>query len=345
MKTSALLSIPFIIWTTTSYADALPAWKAASLSGSERLGFYTLIKSKPKGYKPVLKGIMVRDGLFHKKGHGLQKVYSFMGARPLLGYDTNLNSGIPVDEFMLGDFTFRTDEEDRAKAGFTVGALIIGARHYSIAPAHVLKFSGNASYEYAPEHDLSKFAVNGSTCVSSHVAAYTWLDSCAGFRVADKENARIEETFFSFGGSQAFGTSLGHHEAIWNLKRAFRSDFTKNYVSLGLRSAIPDVGALYTGITWGEKVDGAHTTLRGATASLTRPIMDRQTTLSVSYVKSGGGIHFGTPRGDESYVVKVSSQVHKNVSISVGYSWTESNIDMYNSESAIFGVDFKSWKF
>ncbi len=345
MKFPVLLSAFLIVWSAASHADPLPVWQAASLSGSERLGFFSLLKTKPRGYKPHLKALMLRDGIFHKEGAGPQKVYSFIGARPLVGYDTNINSGIPAEEFVLGDFTFRTNEEDQAKAGFTVGALLMGAVHYSVAPAHVLKFSGHASYEYAPEHKLSKFSVAGSTCLGSHVASYTWIDSCAGFRVADKKNTRVEELFLSFGGSQAFSSGIGHHEAVWNVKRAFRSDFTKNYVDIGLRSAIPDVGALFTGITWGQEVEGVNTTLRGATVSLTRPIMDRRTTFSASYVQSGGGSHFGTPREDESYTVKVSSQVYKNVALSLGYSWADSNIDIYNDESVIFGVDLKAWKF
>ncbi|MBO9428563.1 hypothetical protein [Sulfitobacter sp. R18_1] len=292
-----------------------------------------------------MKSLMERDGIFHKKGGGFQKVNSYVGIRPLVGYDTNINSGIPAEEFVLGDFTFRTNEEDQAKEGFTVGALVMGSVHYSVAPAHVLKLSAHASVEYAPEHDLSKFAVAGSSCLSSHVKSYTWLDSCAGFRVAEKENASVEEPFLSFGGSQAFATDLGHHEAVWNAKRTFRSDYSKNYFDLGLRSAIPDVGALYTGITWGEEVDGFHTTLGGASVALTRPIMDRKTTISASYVKSGGGTHFGLPRSDDGYTVKVRSQVHENLAVSLGYTWNNSNIDMYNDESVIFGVDLQSWRF
>jgi hypothetical protein len=288
---------------------------------------------------------MQRDGLLHEKGKGPQKVSSSFAIKPLLGYDTNINSGIPAEEFKIGNVTFRTNEEDVAKAGVTVGGLVFGSRSYSIAPAHVLKLFGNASYEYAPEHDLSKYALGTSACLASHVAAYTWLDSCAGGRIADKENARMEETFASFGGSHAFGSKLGHHEASLTIKRVFREDYEKNHVNLGLRSALPDVGAVFTGLSWGERVDGEHSHLRGATVSLTRPIKGRRTTMSASYRRSGGGTHFGTPREDKNYRVVISSQVHENVALSLGYSWNVSDIDMYDDESMVFGVDFKAKKF
>lgn len=345
MKTRFLTAAPLMLWASISAADPLPTWKAAMLSGSERLSFFSVLKSKPKGFKAFAKSFMFRDGLYHQPGAGLQKVYSSAGARPLVDYDTNLNSGIPVDEFTLGEFTFRTNEEDRAKAGFTVGGMLYGARHYSVAPGHVLKYAGLASYEYAPEHDLSKFYIYGSSCLSSHVASYTWIDSCTGFRVAEKKNARVEELYLTLGGSQAFASQLGHHEAQWTFKRAFQSDYAKNTLSVGLHSAIPQVGAVYGGLTLGEKVSGKHTALHGLSLSFTRPVLGRRTTFAASYLKSGGGAHFGLPREDEDYTVKVSSQVHENLTVSLGYAWTASDIAMYDSESVIFDVNFKAWTF
>lgn len=326
-------------------AEQLPVWKSAMLSGSERLGFFSILKTKPKGHVPYLRGLVLRDGLLHQKGKGPQKVSSSFGIKPLLGYDTNINSGIPAEEFKIGNVTFQTDEEDVAKAGVTVGGLVFGSRSYSLAPAHVLKLSGYASYEYAPEHELSKYAIGTTGCLANHVASYSWLDSCAGKRVADKENSRVEETFASFGGSHVFGSQFGHHEARITLKRTFREDYTKDHVNLGLRSALADVGAVYTGISWGERVEGEHSHLRGATVSLTRPITGRRTTISASYSRSGGGTHFGTPREDKNYRVVVSSQVHEKLAVSLGYSWNVSDIDMYDEETMIFGLDFKAKRF
>ncbi len=335
----------FASLTTTAIADQLPVWKSAMLSGSPRLSFFSILATKPKGHGTYLKSLMLHDGLLHKKGQGPQKVASYFAIKPLIGYDTNINSGIPTDEFKLGDFTFRTDEEDQAKAGITIGGVVMGSLHYSIAPAYVLKFSGNASYEYAFEHKLSKHSYGASTCLASHVASYTWIDSCAGLRVADKKNAHVEELYASLGGSQVFASGIGHHEANWAVKRAFREDYPKTYVNLGLNSVLEDVGAIYTGITWGQQVDGVHTSLWNAYASLTRPIFGRKTTIAIGYGKSGGGTHFGSPREDEQYTIKVSSQVHENVALSAGYSWSDSDIEMYDDNSVLFGVDLKTWKF
>jgi hypothetical protein len=330
---------------TAPLADPLPVWKSAMISGSQRLSFFSLLKTKPRGYQLYMKRLMRNDGLLHRPGQGPQKLLSYAGLKPLIGYDTNINNGLPGEEFNIGKFTFRTDEEDRAKAGMTVGAMATGGLLYSVAPGHVLKFAAYGSYEYAPEHGLSKHAYGASACLGSHVAAYTWIDSCAGVRVAEKENASVEEVYASLGGSQAFATRFGHHEAKWAVKRSFRDDYNKTYVNAGVLSALADVGAIYAGVSWGEEIDGKHTSRWGASASITRSIMKRKTTFSISYGNSGGGYHFGTEREDDQYAVNVKSHVHKNVALSVGYSWSNSNIDFYDDNSVLFGVDIRSIQF
>lgn len=330
---------------TAPLADPLPVWKSAMISGSQRLSFFSMLKTKPPGHEAYLKRLMRYDGLMHRPGQGPQKLLSYVGLKPLIGYDSNINNGLPGDEFNIGKFTFRTDEEDQAKAGMTVGARAAGTLLYSVAPAHVLKFSAYGSYEFAPEHSLSKHAVGASACLGSHVASYTWIDSCAGVRVAEKKNASVEEVYASLGGSQAFATGWGHHEAKWAFKRSFRDDYPKSYINLGLLSAVPDVGALYTGVNWGEEIAGKHTSRWGATASITRPVFKRKTTLSISYGNFGGGSHFGEPREDNQYNVNLKSQVHKNVAVSIGYSWNNSNVAFYDENSVLFGVDIKSISF
>jgi len=73
--------------------------------------------------------------------------------------------------------------------------------------------------------------------------------------------------------------------------------------------------------------------------------MKRKTTFSISYGNSGGGYHFGAEREDDQYAVNVKSQVHKNVALSFGYSWSNSNIDFYDDNSVLFGVDIRSIQF
>tara|TARA_R100000322_G_scaffold167961_2_gene136747 strand:+ start:3960 stop:4256 length:297 start_codon:yes stop_codon:yes gene_type:complete len=98
-------------------------------------------------------------------------------------------------------------------------------------------------------------------------------------------------------------------------------------------------------LTLGEKVSGKHSALYGLSLSYTKLVWGRRTTFGASYLLSGGGTHFGLNREDEDYSVQVSSQVHKNLTVSLGYSWTESDIAMYDSESVVFDVNFKAWEF
>lgn len=345
MKLPIAISLLALLLAPPTEAEPMPLWKAATYSGSERLTLFSLLKTKPAGFRPYAKKLMLRDGIYHEEGSAPQAVFSTLRIRPLLGYDRNLNSGIPVDEFVLGDFLFRTDEKDRAKAGITVGGKVSGAKHYSVAPGHVVKFAGMASYEISPEHNLSKSALYGSACLNSHVKSYTWIDSCAGARATKRENSGVEEAFFSVGGSKVVGSSIGHHEVNWSIKRTSRSEFSKSYLNFGIRSAVEDLGAINANLTVGQRVDGFNTVLYGLTMSFHRPIFERDTSFFAGYYKLGGGTHFGLPREDENYTVKVASQLHENISVGLGYVWNESDIDMYKSENVILDLNFTSWKF
>ncbi len=314
------------------------------MSGSEKLAFYSLVKTRPKGAERYLISFMKRDGLAHRKGESPRKLAAEFTIKPLLAYDSNLNNGLPGSEFAIGDLNFVVDEESVAKKGITLGIAASGYSLYSIAPKQTVTFKIAASYEYAPEHDLDKTGINASTCLQSHVARWTWINSCGGYRYL-KKTSETEEKYASIRGTQMFSSALGHHEASIAFERGFREDYTKSRATFSLLSAVKGVGAVHTGIRWGEHIEQRHTTLSGATIALTRPVFGKTTSISFDYYRAGGGTHFGQPRTDHTYTLMVRRPINEHIIASVGYQVNDSNIDFYGEHQILLGLDLKAWRF
>lgn len=334
----------FVACPAVAQAGTLTEWQSAFLSGSQRLAFYSTMQDRPQGADNFLKSFLRLSGFAHRTSEGPKKLALKASLQPLVGYDTNLNNGIPGSEFEIGGLRLEVKEEAVAKSGFTVGASAGLRSAFSIAPRQVVKLTATVSYEFAPEHDLEKFALTGQACLQSHVARWTWMDSCLGYRMLDK-STRIEEPYFSIGGSQMFSSALGDHELKFHAERAFRIDYAKTTARFGVLSAIEGIGAVYAGVNWGERISGRHTSLRGLTASFTRPVFGETTNFILSYQQSGGGTHFGLPRTDETYKIAVKRPVSEYLSVTLGYRVNASNVDLYDQGEAILGLDLKSWRF
>lgn len=334
----------FALLTAPAQARELTNWQAAMLSGSGKLGFYALMQTRPKGSDRYLTNFMRRDGLAHKTGTAPQLLHADFAISPLLGYDNNLNNGIPGSEFSLGEMNLVVNPDSVAKKGVTFGLAVAGSRRYSLAPRQVLTFKGAARYEYAPKHDLDKSGITASSCLQSHVAKWSWLQACGGYRYFKKSTV-LQQKYLSLGGTQMFASGLGYYQVDLSFERAKSETYIKSKAALGLLSAIPAFGALYTGLHWGEEVPGHHTSVQGASISLTRPIWGKTTTLSLSYNKAAGGSHFGQPRSDRAYTMMIKRPVSNYLVVRLGYQINRSNIDLYQGNQALFGIDLKPWRF
>ncbi|MCV6825137.1 MULTISPECIES: hypothetical protein [Halocynthiibacter] len=334
------LSSDAVVWPRS---DAI-IWPLSMISGSEKLAYYSLVKARPKGSEQYLENFMKLDGLAHRKGEPPKKLMTEYTIGPLVGYDNNLNNGIPKSKFSVGDLLFVVDQDSVAKKGITLGVAASAYSRFSIAPKQIATFKVAASYEYAPEHNLDKITINANTCWQAHIARWTWINSCGGYRHLRKKY-ETGEKFLSTRGSQMFSSAIGHHEASIALERGFREDYSKSKVAFSLLSAVRGVGVIRTGIRWGEHIHQRHTTLNAATFAFTRPIYGKTTSVLLNYSRAGGSSHFGQPRTDDTYTIMLRRPVNERIIASFGYQVTNSNIDLYQDNQILFAINLKSWRF
>jgi len=107
---------------------------------------------------------------------------------------------------------------------------------------------------------------------------------------------------------------------------------------------MPDVGASYTGVSWGEESAWkTHITMGGDCIDHTSRIKTKDNTFYFTMGFRGGPIRRNERR--QSYTVNLKSQVHKNSRVSFGYPWNNSNVAFYDENSVLFALDIKSISF
>ena len=345
MKTAIITAALATLAPLAAHAETPePRWKSAMVSGSSRLAVYSIMRERPQGGETYVSSFMKRDGLLHKDGQGAQRISRYFAVTPLVEHDDNVNGGIPADSVRLAGIEFIVNEEDRAKEGFLLGGQISAGTDYSIADGRVLSFGASAAYQYSFEHDIGKSFIGGNTCLKSHVRKWTWIDSCAGFRLLE-QGSEVQEAYVSAAGTQIFSSSIADHAFELKAEQTFREDYDKFSLGGTLISAVPDVGALRTSLRFGEEIEGEHTTLVDGSISLTRPVYGHLSTIGVSQRYSAGSMFFGEDREDHTTQVSLSVDVTKRLSVSLGYEVTRSTADLYDDDSVSLGVDIRSWQF
>jgi hypothetical protein len=345
MKTVYIATALASLLPLAAHAEtAEPRWKSAMVSGSSRLAVYSIMQERPAGSRKFVDSFMLRDGLFHRSGEGPQRISRHLSVTPLVEHDNNVNGGIPSDTVRLAGIDFIVNEDDRAKEGFLLGAQVSAGTDYSIANGRVLSFGATAAYQHSFEHDIGKKFIGGSACMKSHVQQWTWVDSCAGFRLLE-QGSEVEEAYVSSAATHVFSSNIADHAFELKVEQAYREDYDKLTVGGTLISAIPEVGALRAGLKLGEEIEGEHTTLYDASLALTRPVFGYLTTAAISHRYAAGSMFFGEDREDETTRVSLSVDVTERFSVSLGYEVTDSTADLYDDDSISLGVDIRSWQF
>ena len=324
-------------------------WQSALETGSPRLALFSLIKQKPAGSWPLVRELLQLNGLRHREGAGPQRLSFRTSIRPIVEYEDNINGGFPNDSFFLssplGELEFRFPSEQRAKEGLVYGAGVSASTTYSIGKGSTFTAGAALSHVHSFEHDLNHTVANLSACTKTYQQNWLWLDACAGALYSERDLSTTEEAYVSVGLDKVFSSRFGSHEGTIRLRHGMREEYSKTSVALNLVSALPDIGALSTGINFGEEIEGSNTRVYGANLGLTRPLWDKSMSFGISYAKERGGRFIGQEREDDVYSLSVGREITEWITATVTYRRRESTVDVYDQESFGFGVRFTGWNF
>ena len=329
---SFALAKPLIAQTPTTN------WQAALDSGAPRLMLFALQVEKPQGADDFVARLQYGQAMQQAKAAPPVLLSYRADLRPIVAYDSNINSGIPGDTIYLAGFPFTIAPENRAKSGMVYGAEASLSARFAISPGTTLDLTAYGAQAHSFDHNLDILNASLSACGAQYWGHTTWTEICMGDTFTQRDNAPERERFASLGVSKVFVSRFGFHEARATVQNAKRKDYDKASLSLQLITAKAGLGALNLRMDLGARVAGYHTRLFGASAALTRPIAGVSTTLFAGYGIEAGGALLGQPRRDEIFSVGLSRKLTSHAEATLRLSQRQSSIPAYDGLSVDLDV-------
>lgn len=345
MKSTSLLAATLTAAVAAGAATAEPSriFDGVRMAGSERLALFALTRpGLPIGAMREAYGLaqaMGQEGA--APGTVIHQRYD---VAPILRYDDNLNGGMKNDSFTVLGLEFRIDEEQVAKEGLLIGAEVSSDTRVALGYKTALDVDLGAWAGVSPGNDLSKVGANGQACVSHRIDFANHIQSCGGAAIDRYDLGEGSLAFVSADYIRLFQAGPGLHEARigTGVNRNFTEsgDYDQQTLSFGLTSAWKQGFATNLRMSLGEEVEGRHVTTKSVDAGVSAVVFDKATSFRAGWRESEGGLFLGEPRTDETWSVSVSRPVTKRVSLSVGYSDTNSTADFYDDHGVDLAVNF-----
>jgi len=309
----------------------LLAWTATDVGSAQALDY----RLKQEGYD---RGI----GL---PGIVKQKTFSPYIA-PILEYSSDINGGNPNRPLVLGSLTFVGDEEFFRKKGILAGIGLGGNGRVIYGEGKYLDYSVGGSYTHSPKHDIGITRGFTNFCSKNDIGGNFYLDGCLAANQLDRELS--DETTGSATVSVAKIFSEGRnrfHQASIGLRRYFEDEYEQNQLSLRLETLHSSELFSSVIISLGEAVEDTLALRNSFSATVGTSFMNKPISASFSYSYSDGGRLFGFSREETTKIITLSYTVHPRINVLIGYRDTNSNIDYFSENEAIFGFQFAPIRF
>jgi hypothetical protein len=341
------LLVTGLLLTSAAHAEqALPQWGAALSSGSPRLALYSLVTRRPPGALQTVHALANGQGLtFPASGGTPRRIGGGVSAFPVLGFDRNINGGIPSDTIIIIGLPFTINPDAQAKAGVVAGAGLGANISYAVARGTVLTASAQASRVWSPEHHLGRSDASASLCAGRFIEGWTFIDLCGGALYQTRDLSATNERSLSLRVSKLYSLGASDQELGLRLTRADRRTYRKATYDLDWRGAFDGVGTVSLRLGFGEEEIGFQSLRDQAEIGLTRPVLGKPTTLTAGVVRENGSSLFGIPREDRTVTLALRRPLSDRISARIGLTRTRSTISAFDDQGVTLDFDFGGFRF
>lgn len=306
-------------------------------SGSPRLLLFSILKERPAGADGVTVQLFRKLGLDPRQGFDLSGATARL--RPTIGFDPNINSGIPSDTLDLGPIVFAVPESAQARSGVVLGARLVSSVQSRIGFGQVVVIGASADIGLSPENRMWKSDAAAYICSQNHLRNWTFLDACMTGTMQRRELSLKEWLTPEIAITRVFGTRGGSHEVRLALGREIHKSYKKSYISATSKHAIGAVGLGSIGLYFGEHVGGVHSRLASFDAEMGRFIRGGFTSVGLTVFTEGGADLFGVERMDHGVSIHVSRAFREGFEVGLSLESRNSTISAYDGSSV--GVSFR----
>lgn len=314
-------------------------------SDSPRLTLFALQRAQPEGAGDFVASLQYNQALQLPRGAPPALLSYRADLRPIIGYDGNINAGIPGDTFYIGDTPFTINADDRAKAGMVFGLETSLTARLALGPGRTLDLSAYAAQSHSFDHDMDVLNAATSACGAQFLGHARWLELCIGNRFTQRDDRPETERIAALSATKIFASGVGLHEARVTVQQSWHDDYQQPSLALQLITARKGLGALSLRMDASARVQGQNTRLFGASAALTRPMAGAVTTLFLGYGYDAGDSVLGQIRRDNIVSLGISRAVTRHAEATLRLSQRDSTLAAYDELSIDLDLSLLDFNF
>jgi hypothetical protein len=314
-----------------------PTPQAALMAPGERLRVFALGRATERLGDPALADILASD--LARIGFGQAEDGPLLDRRlsvaPVLGWDSNLNGGLPNGQLQLPGLTLVATPESRAKSGFAGGGRLDAGLRLGLREGAYVDADGQMEAVWSPQHQIHRATAFGSLCARGHLGGWRFGDLCWSGAAIDRDLGRTETSELSLGGAALSESALGVHEAGLSFARRDLEGGVQPAATAHVATVSgPAAGRL--ALTLGAPLDDALAQRWRLAADLRAAPFGRPTVLRASVEAADGERLFGMERRDGTVGAALTVPLWDGAAVEVGLARTDSTVDLFDETR--FGV-------
>lgn len=314
-----------------------PTPRAALLAPGERLRVYALGRATERAGDPALAEILAAD--LARLGFGAPEDGPLRERRlsvaPVLGWDSNLNGGLPNGALDLPGLTLVATPESRAKAGLAGGGRVDGGLRLGLAEGVYLDADAELEAVWSPRHEVHRATAFGALCARGHLGGWRFGDLCWSGAAIDRDLGRTETSELSLGGAALFETPHGVHEAGLALARRDIEGGVQPALTAHIATVTGPVAGRFA-LSLGAPVEDALAQRWRLAADLRAAPFGRPAILRATVEAADGERLFGMERRDGTIGAALVLPLWDGGAVEIGLARTDSTIDLFDETR--FGV-------
>lgn len=275
---------------------------------------------------------------------------------PTVEYSTDINGGNSDQPLQIGFLTFAVSPPFQ-ESGILLGGEAYISGRWVHGGGRYVNFAGGGGYAHSFDHDIGIERTRGQICSINHIKNWWYGDVCFADSREWKELTHSINYQGSFALSKTFAGRTfpsqdgqparitSHQAGIRIARNVEKGGFGQRQTTFFLDSIHArhpvaggnplDANSVVTGIslTQGEKKENILATRSRLALEAGWWVNGKSLSLFASYSKARGARLFGIPRDERTRSISISYPVHRLISVSLGYTETDSKIDYFDSAS------------
>lgn len=319
--------------------EVLPEWQLSQNFGNSRIYLKALLRERPIGAGRVV-GTVAQSLALGQENTYFDPKLSF-GIRPSIGFENNINGGLPFDMISVGPFIFTIDAASRSKRDIMVGARANVDFSFSISQGLTFVAGSQVGFRRAINYDLSVLDHSHSACLRYTSEYFFYTDACLSKSYIERKLSEEERKLKILSIGKVFDSSIGVHDFSFSVGRQEYLGRSQDRFRISTKTIVKDFGALDLGITFLEKKDRMLAQTFGLDLSYGTIILGKPTQVSASYLKEAGGNVFGLPRSDDRFILRASRNVSQSAYFFVSYERRLSTIPEFSENILNAGIEYR----